>query len=110
MTYKSSTETNRFFYASSSRRVDLARLVGKSDSTITLYFEKIDQLEYNLEKDHEVRYFIFGGGEFRLSWFSNKERHYHTHPLSLVTDENSKRMAIFENWNASNCQLHRRAD
>lgn len=78
------------------RRVDLARLVGKSVRSISRYFEKIENLEYLLEKDSHGRYFIFGGEEFRNRRFSHEERQYIALAMSHMTDTAPVRQSILE--------------
>lgn len=78
------------------RRVDLAKLVGKSTRTITRYFDKIEELDYLLEKDRHGRYFIFGGEEFRNRRFSHDERQYIALAVSQMTDAAPVRQSILE--------------
>jgi predicted DNA-binding transcriptional regulator YafY len=78
------------------RRVDLAKLVGKTPRTITRYFDKIEELEYLLEKDSHGRYFIFGGEEFRNRRFSHYERQYIALAVSQMTDAAPVRQSILE--------------
>jgi len=68
------------------RRVDLAKLVGKTPRTITRYFDKIEELEYLLEKDSHGRYFIFGGfAHATIHWWKSSMDHnshwFYYHPL-----------------------------
>lgn len=78
------------------RRVDLAKLINKSVRTVSRYFDKIEELEYLIEKDRHGRYFIFGGEEFRNRRFSHDERQYIALAVSQMTNAAPIRQSILE--------------